>query len=123
MDKILGIAAFGILGALSRYGLDQLLNRFQQTQGLSTLLVNIVGSFAAGAIIALAGRQVLTTQWQTWLLVGFCGSFTTFSAYSIHSLNLINKAEPLWAFSFVILNPVLALGSAYLGIFIFSKLL
>jgi CrcB protein len=115
MEQLLGIAAFSILGAFSRYGLDQLLARTSQLQGLSTLTVNILGSFAAGAIVTLASKQVLTTHWQTLLLVGFCGSFTTFSAYSIQSLKLLEQGHLSWSLSFLLLNPILSLLAAYLG--------
>ncbi|MFN8845537.1 MAG: fluoride efflux transporter FluC [Bdellovibrionales bacterium] len=115
MEQIIGIAAFSVLGAILRFGLDQWLVRFTQLQGLSTLAVNILGSFAAGIIIGLVTKQVLTGSWPTILLVGFCGSFTTFSAYSIQSLKLMEQGQLSWAMSFILVNPVLSLLAAYLG--------
>jgi CrcB protein len=118
MEQLIGIAAFSVFGAILRFGIDHWLSRFTQLQGLSTLTVNILGSFAAGAIVTLVSKQILTTQWQTLLLVGFCGSFTTFSAYSIQSLKLVEQGQISWALGFTLLNPVLSLLAAYLGMMV-----
>lgn len=59
-----------------------------------TLIVNIAGSFVIGAIAALAGSHI-SNEVRLFAAVGFCGGFTTFSAFSLQTLNLIEAGQ--WA--------------------------
>ena len=82
MDKILYVGAGGFLGAILRYSVFVTVDRFWPTAAFpwGTLLVNVAGCVAIGAMAGLAEtRQVLSPEARLLLVVGVLGSFTTFS--------------------------------------------
>ncbi len=89
------IAAGGAVGAVSRYsaslGVYSLLGRGFP---YGTLFVNVAGSFLMGLLsILLVERFNLGPEWRAAILVGFLGSFTTFSTFSIETLNLFEQGD------------------------------
>ncbi len=99
MNQLLAIASGGAIGALMRYwvsgGVYALLGRGFP---YGTLAVNVLGSLVMGFLYALLlERVVASPEWRGALLVGFLGAFTTFSTFSIETLNLLEQAELLKA--------------------------
>lgn len=97
MLKILIIGLGGFLGTTARYGLSGLV---QDLAGASfpagTLAVNILGCIAIGGIMSLVeDRQMLTPEARLLLLVGFLGSFTTFSTFGYETFDLLREGQ-LW---------------------------
>ncbi|MFQ5382547.1 MAG: fluoride efflux transporter CrcB [Dehalococcoidia bacterium] len=95
--KILIIGLGGFLGTTARYGLSGLV---QDLAGASfpagTLAVNILGCIAIGGIMSLVeDRQMLTPEARLLLLVGFLGSFTTFSTFGYETFDLLREGQ-LW---------------------------
>jgi len=93
--QVLAIAGGGAAGALMRFWTA---NAVYQWLGRSfpygTLAVNVIGSFLMGLLfILLIERVTLAAEWRAALLVGFLGAFTTFSTFSIETLNLIEQAD------------------------------
>ena len=93
----------GGIGALARYGISLLFARSSFvtvfTFPLSTLLINIVGSFAIGFLYALTlFNGKLSPEIQLALTVGFCGAFTTFSTFALEIFNLIRDGALALAF-------------------------
>lgn len=94
---ILWVALGGALGAMARYAIGMAsLNLSQQSEGSvfpwATLGINIAGSFAIGLLWSLYAD----THWfQSWgrplLVIGALGGFTTFSAFSLETLTLLNS--------------------------------
>ncbi len=84
MTKVLLIALAGALGATSRYGLTRLVQRYTASGfPWGTFIVNITGCLLFGLFITLAEhRYQFSEQTKTVLLVGFMGSFTTFSTFA-----------------------------------------
>jgi CrcB protein len=81
----LAVGAGGAAGALARYGVG----RAVESWGLDTLVVNVLGSFAIGVLLA-AGLS------ETTLLagaVGFCGAFTTFSSFAVETVRMAEDGE------------------------------
>lgn len=117
MTQTLMIAAGGAFGALLRYwmsnGVHLLLGRGFPW---GTLVVNVLGSLAAGFLyIWLIERSSLGPEWRALLLIGLLGAFTTFSTFSVETLNLVEQGEPLKATLNVIGNVLLCLGAAWAG--------
>ena len=85
----------GFAGAVSRYGVNALAGRFYAgTLPVGTLLVNIVGSFLIGLITAWAAKtQAMPKELLLFLTVGFMGGFTTFSSFSLDSINLLEQGK------------------------------
>lgn len=83
-----------------------------------TVLINIAGSFVIGfasALSAPAERAVLPLPVQQFLIPGLCGGFTTFSAFSQQTLNLLHDGNPAAAGANVALSVALCLVSVWLG--------
>lgn len=119
---MLSVALFGMLGVLARYGVDQWLAGEPGAFPLSTFLINIAGSLIAGLIYVFAERQDLSPALQTGLLVGFCGGFTTFSAYALQSVQMMERGKVSVALAYLFVSPVLGLLAAYAPILVMRKI-
>ena len=95
------IAVGSALGGMARYGCSGLAARlFGETFPLGTLIINIVGSFVIGFFATLTGpdgRYMVGSVARQFVMTGFCGGYTTFSSFSLQTLNLMNDGEWLRA--------------------------
>jgi CrcB protein len=113
------IAIGGAIGSVARYGCSQLIaNWFGQTFPWGTLLVNIAGSFIIGFFASLTGpdgRLMVAPDMRLFVTVGICGGYTTFSSFSLQTLNLVQEGEILRAGMNVGASVVLCLVAVWLG--------
>jgi CrcB protein len=121
MITYLWVAIGGALGSVGRFWLNGIIStRFGETFPWGTMLINITGSFVIGVIAALAspeGRmdsqsRAFATQ---FLMIGICGGYTTFSSFSLQTMNLLRDREWLYAGGNVILSVVLCMVAVWLG--------
>lgn len=117
MKVALAIAAGGAVGAVLRYwitlGMQTLLGR---DFPWGTLTVNILGSLIAGLLLVLLlERARAAPEVHLFLLTGVLGGFTTFSAFSIETVLLIDQGEALKAALNVMLNVTLCVGAVAIG--------
>ncbi|GBD45523.1 Putative fluoride ion transporter CrcB [bacterium HR41] len=112
------VAAFGALGALSRYAVDGAISRAAQGQfPIGTLVINVVGSFALGALVELTtNRMVLPAEWRIALGVGFLGAFTTFSTFSYETVRMLESGALAQAVLNVVASVVLGVAAALFGV-------
>ncbi|MCY3732296.1 MAG: fluoride efflux transporter CrcB [Rhodospirillaceae bacterium] len=107
------------LGGMARYGCSGLAARYIGAAfPWGTLIVNVSGSLVIGILAALAaadGRLLISPDARAFLMIGVCGGFTTFSAFSIESLDLARDGDWLWAGANVVLSVVLCLLAVWLG--------
>jgi CrcB protein len=120
----LWVALGGALGSVSRYWINGLVaDKFIETSAvfpLGTLVINVTGSFLIGVFAGLAvpeGRldpqsRAFTTQ---FLMIGVCGGYTTFSSFSLQTLNLMREREFLYAGGNVLLSVTLCMIAVWLG--------
>ena len=121
MLAYLWVAIGGALGSVGRYWISGLmLARFGESFPLGTLVVNVSGSFLIGIFAALVipeGR--LDSQSRAFasqfLMYGVCGGYTTFSSFSLNTLNLLRERQWLYAGGNVILSVILCMIAVWLG--------
>jgi fluoride exporter len=96
------VGAGGAIGACMRYGLSLVLHgsRFP----LATLCVNLLGCALAGALLALFERGSIGATGKLFLMTGILGGFTTFSAYSVETLQLVREGQSLHALSYALIS-------------------
>ena len=100
----------GGLGSGLRYLVAITMNQYSKVLPFGTFTVNMLGCLLIGLVLGYAQKENTLTSNQTLLLAtGFCGGFTTFSAFASENLELIRNGE-LFNFS------IYAIGSVFLGI-------
>jgi CrcB protein len=113
------VALGGAIGSIARLWLGiqvGLLIGFRFPWG--TILVNILGSLVIGFVATVTGpngRIVMPVEAQAFVMVGLCGGFTTFSAFSLQTLELARDGRLLYAGANIVLSVVLCLAAAALG--------
>jgi CrcB protein len=117
MVNIISIAIGGAAGSLCRYGMSNgiylLLGR---NFPYGTLAVNILGSMIMGiAYVLMIERFDVTPEWRAGIIIGLLGAFTTFSTFSIETLNLIEAGENLKAVFNIFLSVTLCVSGCWLG--------
>jgi CrcB protein len=117
LKDFLAISLAAILGANLRYVLSRLAVReFGAVLPYGTLIINILGSFIVGLfVIWTTERVLLDPRWRLLVVVGFCGSFTTFSSYAFETMSFFEGGQ--WGLMLVNIfsNNLLCLGAALAG--------
>lgn len=118
MLQLVTIAVAGALGALMRYWVSGwVYGLFGRSFPYGTLAVNFVGSMVMGlSFVLLVERLGSGPEWRAFVIVGFLGAFTTFSTFSLETVQLIEGGELMRALLNVMVSVVLCLGAAWLGI-------
>ena len=116
----LSIVIAGGLGALMRYLVGRAaINLGWAALPFGTLIANLLGCFLMGYLSwMLLHRWQLSREIQTVLLTGFLGGFTTFSAFSLETVSLLEQGASLRALSYVMVSVVLCIAMCFLGLFI-----
>ena len=118
MNQMLAIATGGAAGALLRYwtstGIYGLLGRGFP---YGTLVVNVLGSLVMGFLyVWLIDRLVVGPAMRAFLLIGFLCSYTTFSTFSLETLNLFDSGQAGKAMVYVLSSVVICLCATWLGV-------
>jgi len=117
--NILLIACGGGVGAILRYLLTEYINNnLSNTFPLGTLSVNILGCFIVGCVAGYFASK--SSPMYFFFVIGFLGSFTTMSAFSIQALELLNT-NALNGIVYIILTFSLTIVATYIGLMVFSK--
>lgn len=119
MLNYLFIGLGSALGGMLRYWLSGLIAlRFGETFPAGTLVVNVSGSFAIGFFATLTGtdgRLLVGPTLRNFFMAGICGGYTTFSSFSLQTLDLARDGEWLYAGLNAVLSLVLCLVAVWLG--------
>lgn len=123
----LWVAIGSAVGGMSRFWVSRVVGEaVGEKFPWGTIVINITGSFLIALIAALTlpeGRlntsRILITQ---LIMVGVCGGYTTFSSFSLQTLNLAREGQWLWAGGNVLISVVACLIAAWLG-FMFGEVI
>lgn len=111
------VALGGAIGASLRYltgvGLMRLLG--PQDFPVAIITVNVIGSFLMGVFVVAAAQRGLT-HFSPFVMTGVLGGFTTFSAFSLETMTLIERGDTLHAALYVVLSVGLSVGGLALGL-------
>ncbi len=108
MIDCLIVALGGACGAVGRYLIGLIPVQPQNGFPVKTFLINVAGSFLIGIIAALAAKNALNPKLVTFVKVGICGGFTTFSSFALETDQLIGEGHWATAFCYVLLSIVCA---------------
>ena len=118
MNETLWIALGGALGSAARYWIAVWALPISRTLPWGTILINVAGSFAIGAFGTLTlahGRYPVPETARLFFMVGVCGGFTTFSSFSLQTLDLLRAGAPGRALANAALSVLLCLGAVAAG--------
>jgi CrcB protein len=103
------VAAGGAMGSVARFWLAGAVARLTGTGfPWGTILINIVGSFAIGWFAGLSlTRQPPSADMRAFVMAGLCGGFTTFSAFSLQTLEMLREGRMLAALANVLVSVLL----------------
>lgn len=115
MIGVLCVGAGGFIGAVGRYGLGFI--PLAPGLPLMTLLINFAGSVAIGAVAEAAepAAGALPREAVLFLKVGLCGGFTTFSTFSLETLDLIEGGQYALAGAYALASVVLCVAGVLAG--------
>lgn len=113
LRMVLLVGLGGFVGTVLRYMTGLIVTSNFALPGVTTFIVNIVGSFGIGLVYGLNGKydqQILTI-----LTVGLLGGFTTYSAFSADTMMMLKEGRYALALGYVLAMVTLCLGVAFLG--------
>ena len=118
MKDFFAISVAAIVGANLRFILSRLAAKdFGPVFPFGTLVINILGSFIVGFFVTWTSERVLVDpRWRLLVVVGFCGSFTTFSSYAFESMSYFEQGQRGLMVTNVVANNLLCLGAALGGV-------
>jgi len=119
MESYIWVAIGGAIGTAARYFISGVVARLiGETFPWGTLIINVSGSFVIGffaAITGPSGRVFLGSTTRQFVMTGLCGGYTTFSSFSLQTLNLMNDGEWIRAGGNIGLSVVLCLIAVWCG--------
>jgi CrcB protein len=120
IKNLLLVGLGGSIGSMIRYG-TSLLIRSKQFP-FATLSVNIIGCFIIGLVFAMSIKgEGISDNWKLFLASGICGGFTTFSAFSLENMGLLQSGRIGIALTYIILSIVLGIAATWLGYVLIIK--
>ncbi|NOY94863.1 MAG: fluoride efflux transporter CrcB [Chlorobi bacterium] len=125
LRTILIVGTGGFTGSVLRYLVQVLVEKWQDsTFPLGTFIVNILGSLIIGAVFALAEKgDILNPELRIFMTVGFCGGFTTFSAFAYNNLNMLKDNSIYYLLLNIGGSLTLGILAVYLGIILIRVIL
>lgn len=113
MQMALSIAAGGAIGSVLRWYAGQWTS---PAVPWGTWAVNIVGSFLLGVVVGALSSRSIDAPWVNGITVGLLGGFTTFSTFTLQSVELWEAGRPQWAAVNVVIPVAVGLAAAILGL-------
>jgi len=123
MKELIYVFIGGGLGSLIRFTIVKWVNAFHNSIfPFGTFTINIIACFTLGFIIGLADqKQLLSPASRLFWAVGFCGGFSTFSAFSSETLTLFQQGENSTMLLYILLSIVVCISATFGGLFIAER--
>lgn len=120
IKQVLWVGLGGAVGSMARYLVSYVTaNQFTNSFPLATFLVNSIGCFLVGMLYGLLPDDSgVQQQYKLLLITGFCGGFTTFSAFALENMKLLNSGNVMLPVVYTGLSIVVGFASVWLGIFL-----
>jgi fluoride exporter len=114
------IAIGGAIGSVLRYLTSLLVSKYWSSQfPLATFIANVFGCFLIGLLIGFLEKNNIANSNLKWFLItGFCGGYTTFSAFGYENYSLFQNNNSLLAFTYIGLSIIVGLFAIWLGLFL-----
>lgn len=114
----------GGFGAISRYLISKQVTLWSgSTFPWGTLTVNMLGSFIIGVLFGLSEVYLISPQWRLFLMVGFLGALTTFSSFSLETINLLRENQLQSFILNILFNNIGSISMAMAGLITVKALL
>lgn len=112
------VAIGGCIGALARFWLSQQFDSaYPSIFPWATMIINVTGSLCIGILFVLVSEKaILSQEFRYLLMIGLLGGFTTYSAFSLETVLLIEKGELITAMSYAVSTLFACLAAVWLGI-------
>ena len=112
------------LGGTLRFGIGKWINSLHNHHfPFGTFVVNIVACFVVGLVIGLADhRQLLSAQTKLFWVIGFCGGFSTFSAFSGETLTLFQQGHYISSLVYILASVMLCVATTFGGLIIAERI-
>jgi fluoride exporter len=124
MIKYVYLSLGGVAGALLRYVTSGAINQFMGVSfPYGTFMVNMVGSFLIGLLWGLSEEIAVSPNLRLFLFVGFLGSFTTFSTFTLETMNYLRDNNARTAIANILISNIVGIILVFTGILISKFLL
>ncbi|RFU66140.1 fluoride efflux transporter CrcB [Bacillus sp. V59.32b] len=117
------IGAGGAIGAAARFLIGGLMRRAKGEFPLGTWVINISGSFLLGILAALHISNLLSEWLWSFVGIGFCGAYTTFSTFGTETIALLEEKNYITAMVYVISSVVIGVLVAAFGYYFILKII
>ncbi|MCW4467736.1 fluoride efflux transporter CrcB [Flavobacterium sp. MFBS3-15] len=118
IKSILLVGLGGAIGSILRYLSAMLVNKYwHSTFPLATFLINMLGCLLIGVFMAIIEKQPgISDNFRLLFVTGFCGGFTTYSAFAYENTTLMTSGQTLIAFAYIAASVLAGLLFVWLGI-------
>ncbi len=118
MEKFIAIFIGGGIGSSARWLVNVFFDKFTKGEfPYSTLFVNIVSCFILGFLsYYLMEKLHVAEEWRLFLTIGFCGGFSTFSAFAFEHFNMLQGGEIAKSVIYMVLSTVLGISAIIFGV-------
>lgn len=116
MKILLAIGAGSFIGGVCRFLLSQFIQtKFPSSFPIGTFAVNVIGCLLIGAVYGLFLKNSLSNEWRLFLATGILGGFTTFSAFSYETFELVKTGRMSFALLYVCASILVGLAATLIG--------